>query len=75
MIKSPSPDQRSGHTAPVETQTRSRGPLVVAALAGVLHLVVGYFYLAGGLVAPALARNRSASSNVRTRSPSHVSSP
>jgi hypothetical protein len=36
----------------VDTQTRSRGPLVVAVLAVVLHLVVGYFYLAGGLVVP-----------------------
>ena len=36
----------------MDTQTRSRGPLVVAALAAVLHLVVGYFYLAGGLVIP-----------------------
>ena len=41
-----------GDTAAVETRTRARGPLVVAALAGVLHLVVGYFYLAGGLVVP-----------------------
>jgi hypothetical protein len=36
----------------VETLTRSRGPLVVAMLAALLHLVVGYFYLAGGLVIP-----------------------
>jgi hypothetical protein len=36
----------------VEPLTRSRGPLVVAVLAAVLHLVVGYFYLAGGLVIP-----------------------
>jgi hypothetical protein len=40
------------HTAAVETLTRARGPLVVAGLAAVLHLVVGYFYLAGGLVIP-----------------------
>ena len=40
------------HTAAVETRTRSRGPLVVAVLAGVLHLVVGFYYLAGGLVIP-----------------------
>jgi hypothetical protein len=31
---------------------RSTGPLVVAVLAGIAHLVVGYFYLAGGLVIP-----------------------
>lgn len=36
----------------MDTQTRSRGPLVVAALAAVLHLVVGWVYLAGGLVIP-----------------------
>jgi hypothetical protein len=36
----------------VDTRTRSRGPLVVAVLAALLHLVVGYFYLAGGLVVP-----------------------
>ena len=41
-----------GHTAAVETLTRSRGPLVVAVLAAVLHLVVGFYYLAGGLVIP-----------------------
>ncbi len=40
------------HTAAVETLTRARGPLVVAGLAAVLHLVVGWFYLAGGLVIP-----------------------
>ena len=40
------------HTAAVEPLTRSRGPLVVAVLAGVLHLVVGFYYLAGGLVIP-----------------------
>jgi hypothetical protein len=52
MITS-APRRRSpGHTAAVETVTRSRGPLVVAVLAAVLHLVVGYFYLAGGLVVP-----------------------
>jgi hypothetical protein len=32
--------------------TRRRGPLVVAALAGLAHLVGGLFYLAGGLVVP-----------------------
>ncbi len=32
--------------------TRSAGPLVLAVLAGLAHLVVGYFYLAGGLVIP-----------------------
>lgn len=31
------------------------GPLVAAGLAGVAHLVVGYFYLAGGLVIPGYA--------------------
>jgi len=34
------------------TTTRSTGPLLVAVLAGMAHLVVGYFYLAGGLVIP-----------------------
>jgi hypothetical protein len=43
---------RERHTAAVETLTRARGPRVVAGLAAVLHLVVGYFYLAGGLVIP-----------------------
>ena len=42
----------AGHTAAVDTLTRPRGPLVVAVLAGVLHLVVGFYYLAGGLVIP-----------------------
>jgi hypothetical protein len=32
--------------------TRRRGPLVVAVLAALAHLVVGFFYLAGGLVVP-----------------------
>ena len=36
---------------PTDT-ARSPGPLVVAVLAGLAHLVVGYFYLAGGLVIP-----------------------
>ncbi|MGY1832519.1 hypothetical protein ACI8AA_19065 [Geodermatophilus sp. SYSU D01180] len=31
---------------------RRTGPLVVAVLAGLAHLVVGWFYLAGGLVVP-----------------------
>jgi hypothetical protein len=43
---------RARHTAPVEPLTRARGPFVVAVLAGVLHLVVGFYYLAGGLVIP-----------------------
>jgi hypothetical protein len=41
------------HTAVVQTDTaRPAGPLVVAVLAGLAHLVVGFFYLAGGLVIP-----------------------
>ena len=52
MITSPPRGRPSGHTAAVETHTRSRGPLLVAVIAAVLHLVVGYFYLAGGLVIP-----------------------
>jgi hypothetical protein len=37
----------------VRTDTaRPTGPLVVAVVAGLAHLVVGYFYLAGGLVIP-----------------------
>src|SRR5688500_11843776 len=40
------------HTAAVEPLTRPRGPVVVAVVAGVLHLVVGFYYLAGGLVIP-----------------------
>lgn len=32
--------------------TRNAGAAVVAVLAGAAHLVVGYFYLAGGLVIP-----------------------
>jgi hypothetical protein len=40
----------------VPTDTaRPTGPLLVAALAGLAHLVVGYFYLAGGLVVPGYA--------------------
>ena len=31
---------------------RPVGPLVVAGLAGAAHLVVGFYYLAGGLVVP-----------------------
>lgn len=33
-------------------QRRPAGPLVVAGLAGAAHLVVGFYYLAGGLVVP-----------------------
>ncbi len=33
-------------------QRRPVGPVVVAALAGAAHLVVGFYYLAGGLVVP-----------------------
>jgi hypothetical protein len=37
----------------VQTDTaRSTGPLVLAGLAALAHLVMGYFYLAGGLVIP-----------------------
>jgi hypothetical protein len=37
----------------VQTDTaRSTGPLIVAVLSGVALLVVGYFYLVGGLVIP-----------------------
>lgn len=44
------------HDAAVPTDTaRSTGPLLVAVLAGLAHLVVGYFYLAGGLVIPGYA--------------------
>ncbi|TFV66662.1 hypothetical protein E4P40_25120 [Blastococcus sp. CT_GayMR20] len=36
----------------MDTLLRSRGPIVVAVLGAVAHLVVGWFYLAGGLVIP-----------------------
>ncbi len=37
----------------MQTDTaHSTGPLVLAGLAGLAHLVIGYFYLAGGLVIP-----------------------
>lgn len=37
----------------MNTQVRdSTGPLVVAALSGIAHVAVGFFYLASGLVAP-----------------------
>jgi hypothetical protein len=37
----------------VQTATsRATGPLVLAGVASLAHLVVGYFYLAGGLVIP-----------------------
>ena len=39
---------------PTDT-ARAPGPLIVAVLAGLAHLVVGYFYLAGGLVIPGYA--------------------
>ena len=40
----------------MQTDTpRSTGPLVVAGLAAIAHLVVGYFYAAGGLVIPGYA--------------------
>ena len=39
------------HDAAVPTDTtRPTGPLLLAGLAGLAHLVVGYFYLVGGLV-------------------------
>src|SRR4051812_1857275 len=44
---------RHRHTSGMPTDTaRPTGPLVLAGLAGLAHLVVGYFYLAGGLVVP-----------------------
>ena len=36
---------------PTDT-VRSTGPLVLAVLSGLAHLVVGYFYLVSGLVIP-----------------------
>jgi uncharacterized oligopeptide transporter (OPT) family protein len=33
-------------------EDRPAGPLVLAVVAGLAHLVVGYFYLVGGLVIP-----------------------
>ena len=39
---------------PTDT-ARPTGPLVLAGVAGLAHLVVGYFYLAGGLVIPGAA--------------------
>lgn len=45
MTLSPSPASAAG-------RRRAVGPLVVAAVSGVVHLVVGYFYLVSGLVAP-----------------------
>ncbi len=45
-------ESRRGTLPAMDTLTRSRGPLVVAAVAAVLHLVVGFYYLAGGLVIP-----------------------
>jgi hypothetical protein len=36
----------------VSTTTRNARTIVVAALAGFAHLIVGYFYLVGGLVIP-----------------------
>lgn len=37
---------------PAPVRPRPVGPLVLAALAGAAHLVVGFYYLAGGLVVP-----------------------
>ena len=46
----------AGHTAAVPTDTtRAPGPIVVAVLAGALHLLVGYFYAVSGLVVPLYA--------------------
>ena len=36
----------------MDTLIRARGPLVLAVLSAAAHLVVGYFYLVGGLVIP-----------------------
>jgi predicted neutral ceramidase superfamily lipid hydrolase len=36
----------------VPTDIRPAGPLVLAGVAALAHLVVGWFYLAGGLVVP-----------------------
>ncbi len=36
---------------PADT-ARPTGPLVLAGLAGLAHLLIGYFYLVGGLVIP-----------------------
>jgi hypothetical protein len=44
---------RDRHTPAVPTDTaRSTWALLVAGVAGLAHLVVGYFYLVGGLVIP-----------------------
>lgn len=44
---------RACHAAAVQIDAaRPTGPIVLAVLAGIGHLVVGYFYLAGGLVIP-----------------------
>jgi hypothetical protein len=37
---------------PTDTARPAAGPLLLAALAGLAHLAVGWFYLAGGLVIP-----------------------
>jgi hypothetical protein len=43
----------AGHTPPVPIQEQTgAGAVVVAVLAALAHLVVGWFYLAGGLVIP-----------------------
>jgi hypothetical protein len=40
----------------VPTDTgRAAGPLVVAVLSGLVHLVIGYFYAVSGLVVPGYA--------------------
>ena len=56
MINRADAGARTRDTAAVPTRTApATGRLVVAALAGVAHLVVGYFYLVGGLVVPGYA--------------------
>jgi hypothetical protein len=52
VIKVRTTGERHCHDAAVQTDTRSTGPLIVAGFAGLAHLLVGYFYLAGGLVIP-----------------------
>jgi hypothetical protein len=39
-------------TSPAASTERRPGQIAVAVLAGLVHVVVGYFYLAGGLLIP-----------------------